>query len=296
MRTTVSIILAVVIGIGSAACKKDKAADKGSEGSGSGSAAMAGSGDMAGSGSGAAMAGSGAAMAGSGSGAAMAGSGSGDMAGSGSGAAMAGSGDTAGSGSAAAAGDEPEMAKKAGNCPSTVLGAVTKAEIKGKDVVLTITSNDKDAIAAIQKRAEEVVKDRKDKKDAGTAHDQKGTHGGTIGLCPVYFGEGGTAKVKKDAKGVTITITPKGKADELKANIDERIKKSAEWVEKNIKPGAEGNKGAVGGGKGEHGSTHQGEGDSKGKDRKGGTGGGAGTGGGGGKGTGGGGSGDKKGG
>jgi len=274
MRTTLSIILAVVIGIGSTACKKDKASDKGT--TGSGSAVMAGSGDMAGS-------------AGSGS-AAMAGSG--DMAGSGS-AAMAGSGDMAGSGSAAMAGSgdmaggDAGMAKKAGNCPSTVLGAVTKAEIKGKTVVLTITADDKDAVASIQKRAEEVVKEKEDNKGAaGTAHDQKGTHGGGIGLCPVHLGEGGTAKVKKDAKGVTITITPKGKPEELKTNIDDRIKRASEWVEKNIKPAAEGNKGAVGGGKGEHGSTHQGAGDSKGKERQGGTGGGAGTGGGGGKGTG----------
>src|SRR5690242_10018879 len=63
-------------------------------------------------------AGSGSAMAGSGS--AMAGSGS-DM---GSGSAMAGSGSDMGSGSAmagsGAGSDEPAMAKKTGNCPSTV--------------------------------------------------------------------------------------------------------------------------------------------------------------------------------
>src|SRR4249919_3840835 len=95
-------------------------------------------------GSGSAMVGSGSAMAGSdmaGSGSAMAGS---DMAGSGS--AMAGSGEMAGSGSAG--GDT--MSKHAGNCPSTVLGSTTKAEVKGKDVVVTITSADKDAVTAIQ--------------------------------------------------------------------------------------------------------------------------------------------------
>jgi hypothetical protein len=273
MRTTAIIILAVVLGIGSTACKKDKTEDKAST-TAAGSAAMgAGGSDM------------GSAAMGSGAGSDMAAVGS---AGS---AAMGSAGSAAmGSAGSGAASDEPEMAKKAGNCPSTVFGAVTKAEVKGKDVVLTITAEDKDAVAAIQKRAEALVKDKK-AATAGTAHDQKGTHGGNIGLCPVYYGEGGIAKVKKDAKGVTITITPKDKADELKANIDERIKKAAEWVDKNIKPGAEGNKGAVGGGKGAHGSTHQGEGDSKGKERKGGTGGGAGTGGGGGKGTGGGGTG-----
>jgi len=264
MRTTV-ILLAAVLGIGSTACKKDKTEDKASTmgSAGSGSAAMAGSGDMAGSGA-----------AGSGE-AAM--KGSADMAGSA--AAAAGSG--------AATPTEPEMQKKAGNCPSMVFGAITKAEVKGKDVVLTITSEDKDAIASIQKRAEALIKEKKDGA-TGPAHDQKGTHGGGDGLCPVFYGEGGTAKSKKDGKGVTITITPKGKPDELKTMIDERITKAAAWVDKNIKPGAEGNKGAVGGGKGAHGSTHQGAGDSKGKERKGGTGGGAGTGGGGGAGTGGG--------
>jgi hypothetical protein len=184
------------------------------------------------------------------------------------------------------------MKMSAGNCPSMVLGATTKAEVKGKDVVLTITSTDKDAIASIQKRAEALLKEKKDGA-TGDAHDQKGTHGGGKGMCPVFYGEGGTAKSKKDGKGVTITITPKIKPEELKAQIDERIAKSTKWVEEHIKAGPEGNKGAVGGGKGAHGSTHQGQGDGKGKERKDGTGGGAGTGGGGSKGTGGG-AGDEK--
>jgi hypothetical protein len=273
MRTTVTIILAAVLGIGSTACSKDKKEEK--PAAGSGSATAMGS-DTAGSGS-AAMAGSGSAdTAGS---AAMAGSGSADMAGS-----------ATAAGSAAATPTEPEMLKKAGNCPSMVFGAVTKADVKGKDVVLTITSEDKDAVASIQKRTESLLKEKKEKKDAAKSagHDQKGAHGGGDGLCPVYWSEGSTAKMKKDAKGVTVTITPKEKPEELKAMLDERISKAAAWVDKNISPGAEGNKGAVGGGKGAHGSTHQGAGDSKGKERKG-SGGGAGTGGGGGKGTGGGG-------
>ncbi len=277
MRTTVTVILALALGVGSTACKKkeDKPATTGAAG---GSAAMAGSADMAGG----AAAGGSAAMAGSG-----------DMAGgaaAGGSAAMAGSGDMAGG---AAAPTEPEMAKKAGNCPSMVFGAVTKAEVKGKDVVLTITSEDKDAVASIQKRAEALLKEKQDG-GAGAGHDQKGTHGGGTGKCPVFYGEGGTAKSKQDAKGVTITITPKIKPEELKATIDERITMAAAWVDKNIKPGAEGNQGGVGGGKGAHGGTHQGAGDSQGKERKGGTGGGAGTGGGGGAGTGGGGTGGEK--
>jgi hypothetical protein len=168
-----------------------------------------------------------------------------------------------------------------------VFGAVTKAEVKGKDVVLTITSEDKDAVASIQRRTETLLTEKKDAATGGP-HDQKGSHGGAGGLCPVHVTEGSVAKSKKDAKGVTITITPKEKAEELKTMIDERIQKASEWTAKNIQPGAEGNKGAVGGGKGEHGGTHKGAGDSKGKERKDGTGGGAGTGGGGGKGTGGG--------
>jgi hypothetical protein len=267
MRTTVTILLAAALGIGSTACKKkEEKTPSTTAGSAGSSAGMAGSGGSAAG--------------------AMAGSGSGDMAGSGGSAAGAMAGSDSGSAAAATTG-EPEMKKNAGNCPSMVFGAVTKAEVKGKDVVLTITSEDKDAIASIQRRAESLLKEKKDA-PSGTVHDQKGSHGGAEGLCPVYWAEGGTAKSKKDAKGVTITITPKDKPDELKGKIDERITKAAEWVNKNIKPGAEGNTGAVGGGKGAHGGTHQGEGDSKGKERKGGTGGGAGTGGGGGKGTGGG--------
>jgi hypothetical protein len=269
MQTTVTVILAVVLGIGSTACKK-KEEEKPATGSGTAAMTDKGSGDMAGS--------AGAAM-GSDKGAA-------NMAGSDKGTpTMAGSGAAAGSDQGAApAADEPEMAKKAGKCPSTVFGAVTKAEVKGKDVILTITSEDKDAVVAIQKRTEALAKEKHEK--GGKSHDQKGTFGGGIGLCPVYAGEGGTMKTKKDAKGVTITLTPKGKPEELKTSIDDRITKAAAWVDKNIKPGAEGNKGGVGGGQGGDGSTHQGQGDSKGKERKGGTGGGAGTGGGGAKGTG----------
>jgi len=270
MRTTLTILLAAALGIGSTACKKKEenaaGSDKGSAaamGSDKGSAAMAppdkGSADT----------GSAAMAPDKGSAAAT----------------------TPDKGSAAPAADEPEMAKKAGKCPSMVFGAVTKAELKGKDVVLTITSEDKDAVASIQKRAEALAKEKHEA--GGKTHDQKGTFGGGIGMCPMYAGDGGKMKVKKDAKGVTVTITPKDKPEELKTGIEERIKKAAEWVDKNIKPGAEGNKGGVGGGKGGDGSTHQGQGDSKGKERKGGTGGGAGTGGGGGKGTGTG-SGDKK--
>src|SRR5207237_5730888 len=107
----------------------------------------------------------------------------------------------------------------------------------------------------------------KEKSDGatGAAHDQKGTHGGGMGMCPVFFGEGGTAKAAHDASGVTITVTPKIKPDELKAQIDTRIAKATEWVKANIKPGDASNQGGVGGTMGDHGANHSGKGDGKGK-------------------------------
>jgi hypothetical protein len=114
----------------------------------------------------------------------------------------------------------------------------------------------------------------------------KGSHGGSQGLCPVYVPEGAKAKARHEPKGVFVTITPKGKPDELAKEIDQRIAKAAEWVKANVKPGEDSNQGGVGGGKGDDGSNHSGKGDGKGRQRK--HGGGGGTGGGKGKGTGGG--------
>ena len=273
MRIAMTLL---ALALATTGCKKKEATPTGDNtGSGSAMVGSAGS-DM--------MAGSGSAMAGSG-----------DMAGSGS--AMAGSGDMAGSGSAAA---DAAMAKHAGNCPSTVLGSTTKADVKGKDVVVTITSDDKDAVSAIQKRTDEMLKIRMAKKgaagsaagsDATGAHDQRGTHGGSIGLCPVHIPEGATAKAKHEKNGVIVTITSKDDPAALKAEIDARITKAADWVKANIKPGDKGNMGGVGGGSNNEGANHSGQGDGKGVERKkagDGSGGGAGTGGGGGKGTGGG--------
>lgn len=253
-------LLAVSLAFGSAACKKkEKAGDTTSMGSGSAVTTDTGSGSAH------TMAGSDHMMAGS------------DHM-------MAGSGSGAGSGSA-----DEKMAKRGGNCPSTVAGSTTKAELKDGKIILTITSADKDALAAIQKRTEEILKEKTDGGAPGTGHDQKGTHGGGMGLCPVHLGEGGSATSKTDAKGTVITITPKGNAESLKAEIDSRITKAADYVKANIKEGDKGTTGGVGGGKGEHGSNHSGEGDAKGAERKGdGKGGGKGTGGGGGGGTGGG--------
>ena len=265
-------LLAVSLAFGSTACKK-KEKPVTDNSSMSGSAHTMGSADM-----------------GSGSAHTMAGSG-----GAGSGDAKAGSG--SGAGSDAHAGHDTQMPKKGGNCPSTVASSTTKSELKDGKIILTITSDDKDAISAIQKRTAELLKEKTDGGAPGTGHDQKGTHGGGMGLCPVHLDEGGTATSKTDAKGVVITITPKGKADVLKGEIDSRITKAAEYVKANVKAGDEGTTGGVGGGKGDHGSNHSGHGDAKGKDRKGsgdgtgkgdGKGGGKGMGGGGGAGAGGG--------
>ena len=219
------------------------------------------------------------------------GSGSGSattMAGSGSATTMAGGSDTGSAGS----NDDPTMAHKAGMCPSTVFGSTTKDEVKGKAIVVTITADDPLAIAAIQKRGDEVTKERADNLKPGTTadvHDQKGTHGGSKGLCPIYVPEGGKMDLKKDAKGIVVTLTPKDKVDELKTVIDERIKKASDWMTSHVQSGDKGH-GGVGGGSGNDGMNRSGMGDGQGKQRHtGSASGGAGTGGGGGMGTGGGG-------
>jgi hypothetical protein len=271
MRTLI-ILLAGAVAAGSVGCKKKDAQPAGgsaASGSAMGSAADPGAGS---------------------------GSGTGVNAGSAAEPA-AGSGSAEGSASPT---EQAAMAHKAGNCPSSVLGAKTTATVAGAAVVLTITAEDSDAVAAIQKRAEALLAEKADGVVANR-HDQKGSQGGAAGLCPVFYGDGGKATSQVEAKGVKITITPKEKPEALKAAIDDRIAKTAAWVQEHIKPGDRGNEGGVGGGKGEHGSRRMGSGDGKGKERgagsaelrQDGTGGGAGTGGGGGKGTGGGGKDDK---
>ncbi len=189
-----------------------------------------------------------------------------------------------------AGGDAGEkMSKRGGNCPSMVAGVTTTATADAKTVTVTVVASDADAIASIQKRSGELLAEKEDPA-AGKVHDQKGTYGGSMGLCPVGT-NGATAKMEKTAKGVTIVLTPAEGVSvaDLKAKVDERIKGAAEYVAANIKPASadEGNGGAVGGGKGDHGSNHSGKGDGQGKkgDGKGkgdatGGGGGAGTGGG----------------
>lgn len=190
-------------------------------------------------------------------------------------------------------GSAAPMSKRGGNCPSMVAGVTTAATADATSVKVTVMASDADAIASVQKRSEELLSEKEDPAAGGT-HNQKGTYGGGLGLCPVGT-NGATAKLEKTDKGVIITLTPADGTSvaDLKAKVDERIKAAAEYVAANIKPAATedvGNGGAVGGGKGDHGSNHSGKGDGTGKkgDGKGksdgtGGGGGAGTGGGGGK-------------
>lgn len=176
-------------------------------------------------------------------------------------------------GSAAGSGitDQP-MSHKAGMCPSTVVGSTTKADLKDGKILVTVTGGDKEVIAAVQKRAEGLLKEKADNPAAGSTssgHDQKGTHGGGLGLCPVYVPEGAAAVAANTATGVVVTITPAktDKPSDFKAIVDARITKAAEWVKTNVKAGA-GNEGGVGGANGPEHANHTGKGDGKGKERQ----------------------------
>jgi len=271
--------------IAAPACKKSGGNQEPAKTEGSGSAGSAAGSATANAGSAAGSGSDGSAAAGS-----AAGSDAGSAAASAGSAGPDSSASTTGGGVGSAADGTP-MAHRAGMCPSTVLGATTTSALKGKTVVVTIESSDKDAVAAIQKRADEQVAEKTSPSTTGAGHDMKGSHGGSQGLCPVHVPDGAKATVKHSAKGVVVTIEPKSKPDELAKEIEGRIAKAADWVKANVKAGGEQNQGGVGGGKGQDGSNHSGKGDGKGHERRqkgDGTGGGAGTGGGGGAGTGGG--------
>jgi hypothetical protein len=161
------------------------------------------------------------------------------------------------------------MAHHAGNCPSTVALSATSVGMEGSNVLVTITSDDKGAVDAIQKRTDELLDGRKGHKAdaAGTQHMHNGEHGGGIGLCPVYIPDTATATSSHLANGVTITITSPD-ASALKTEIDARIQRAADWVKANVPPGVQGTQGAVGGGKNNEGMNHSGLGDGKGLERK----------------------------
>jgi hypothetical protein len=192
-----------------------------------------------------------------------------------------------GSGSAAS---NPAKPHHAGNCPSTVAHSATTAALDGSNVAVTITSDDQDAIVAVQKRADELLAGRLEHHtETETEHKQNGEHGGAIGMCPVYIPEGATATATHVANGVVVSIAAKDVAA-LKSEIDGRIQRAADWAKANIPAGDKGTGGGVGGGKANEGMNHSGKGDGKGMERKhgDGQGGGMGSGGGGGNGTGGG--------
>ncbi|HPH68409.1 MAG TPA: hypothetical protein PLF40_21780, partial [Kofleriaceae bacterium] len=156
-----------------------------------------------------------------------------------------------------------------------------------------ISSENKDAVVVIQKRAKDLLAARAgDHAAGGATHDQKGTQGGNNGICPVISTM--DAKATDNATGVVIAFSPKPNVRmdlaATKAEIDERIKKSEAFVAANFTAAdGAGHGGGVGGGKGDDGSNHSGQGDGKGKTRDTAAGSAAGSGGGGGKGTGGGG-------
>jgi hypothetical protein len=158
-------------------------------------------------------------------------------------------------------------------CPSTVVGSTTKDELKGGKILVTISATEKEAITAIQTRAAELIKEKADNTAPGSTtsgHDQKGTHGGGMGMCPVFVPEGASATAANDAKGVVVTITPdaKTKPDEFKQIVDARITKAADWLKDNIKAGGKLNEGGTGGGSGHDGMNRSGKGDGKGAARK----------------------------
>jgi hypothetical protein len=193
-----------------------------------------------------------------------------------------------GSGSAVA---NPAKPHHAGNCPSTVAHSTTAAAMDGSNVAVTVTSDDHDAIAAIQKRADELLAGRLEHHaETESDHKQNGEHGGAGGMCPVYIPEGATATAKHVDNGAVVSIAAKDPAA-LKTEIDGRIQRAADWAKANIPAGDKGTGGGVGGGKNNEGMNHSGKGDGKGIERKhgDGQGGGMGSGGGGGSGTGGGG-------
>ncbi|MEO8846065.1 MAG: hypothetical protein ABI591_12440 [Kofleriaceae bacterium] len=194
-----------------------------------------------------------------------------------------------GTGSGSAVSSNPAKPHHAGNCPSTVARSATSVALDGSNVAVTITSDDPDAIVAVQKRTDDLLAVHLEHHtDTGTEHQRNGEHGGAIGMCPVYIPEGATATGKHLTNGVVVAIAAKDAAA-LKTEIDARIQRAADWAKTNI-PAGDKNQGGVGGGKNNEGMNHSGKGDGKGLERKhgDGSGGGAGSGGGGGKGTGGG--------
>jgi hypothetical protein len=138
----------------------------------------------------------------------------------------------------------------------------------GSNVLVTITSDDAEAVVAIQKRTDELLAGRSAHHEGSdTQHQQNGEHGGGMGMCPVYIPAGATATTKAQTNGVVVAITAQDPAA-LKAEIDGRIQRVTDWVKTNIQSGEKGTQGGLGGGKNNEGMNHSGKGDGKGVERK----------------------------
>jgi hypothetical protein len=172
--------------------------------------------------------------------------------------------DSGGSGS----GSSDAMPHHMGNCPSTVSHSTTTAAIDGSNVLVTISSDDPEAILAIQKRTDELLEGRKEHhSDVVTAHQQNGEHGGGMGRCPVYIPEGATATSARATNGAVVTIAATD-AQSLKTEIDGRIQRAADWMKANIPAGDKGTQGGTGGGKNDEGMNRSGKGDGLGIERR----------------------------
>lgn len=221
-------------------------------------------GKTAGSGSGSAPIGS------AGSGSAGSGSAAGSAAGSaGAGAGTAAAGSGAGTAAVAPAGDA-NLANKAGNCPSAVLGATTEIvddpAAAGK-LVLSITAKNDAATATIRKRVAHLV-EVQGAPDAEIKHTGDGTGGGA-GMCPVLTTKDAKLSAADTEGGSMVTIEAQNGAtiEALRKEVAARVAKTSDWTQANITgTSSSGGGGGTGGGKGDHGGNHSGKGTGTGKE------------------------------
>lgn len=197
--------------------------------------------------------------------------GSGTAAGAGT-AAGTGSGTAAGTGSGA----EPTavdsaMSNKAGNCPSSVVGARSEL-IEDKTipnaVVLSITAGDAAAVSTIRSRTSHLVAVQS-APDAQIKHSGEGTGGGA-GMCPVITSKDVTIASSEIPDGVKVVLTPTGatSAQDLAREVVGRIDQINAFRTKPADKAAGGGSDGDGGGSGDHGGNHSGEGDGKGRERE----------------------------
>ena len=136
---------------------------------------------------------------------------------------------------------KPDMANKMANCPSAAAGATTAVKADKAAVTVSVTANEKEVIAEIQKRAKKLAT-LDTSADADVKHTGEGTGGGQLGKCPVVMTDV-TIKVKDLKNGSAITMTPKDKAK--LADLEKMAKERAESM-----PAMDGAGGGGGGGAG----------------------------------------------